>query len=197
MDTNTPRPGDERRELRRCVPSEEGLARLARLVPADWSRMSGELKAPRTMVDSGEAVEKTGVEIRSVYDGSVWVRGEGLNGLIPPNLLAMIVENRRPGYVVFREAGMEPARSLSEVREIALGLVALGYYGILCFYNGSCWVEFAFPRPMDCFGTVTLSWVAGREQGCGLGLLLTACQELATIQGMSSGRSPRELPVAG
>lgn len=121
---------------------QEVMVKLVEAVPANWSWVDGALDAPKNLVASGQVEENTGFVLRRFHSiqptiiGS-YDRNKGEWG--NPDLFAIMVERKLPGFISFNEAGYNSCIvTLELAKRIAVGFLRQGYCGGLHFYSGCC-----------------------------------------------------------
>ncbi len=119
--------------------NQEVMAKLVEAVPSDWAWLDGGLRALNTLISSGEVEENTGFAlerfhtIRPTIVGS-YDQSNGKRRI--PNLFAIMVEQKLPGFINFNEAGYESRIiTLDLAKQIAAGFLRKGYRGSLHFFK--------------------------------------------------------------
>ncbi|MFA6588156.1 MAG: hypothetical protein WCT08_03740 [Patescibacteria group bacterium] len=118
----------------------EVMAKLVEAVPDNWSWVDGCLYAPQHLIDSGMVQQDTGFTLARFHSINPTIVGayEEHNGKRKkPNLFAMMVEQKLPGFISYDEAGFEDNPiTLKLTKTITIGFLRKGYRGDLCFYCG-------------------------------------------------------------
>lgn len=123
------------------IPNDpEIMAKLVEAIPSNWLWVDGSLRAPRILVDAGQVEENTGFAIARFHDiNPTIVAGyDDVNHrkIRTPNLFAIMVEGKLPGFVSFNEAGVDhDFVTLELAKKIAIGFISKGYLGWLNFYR--------------------------------------------------------------
>lgn len=115
--------------------NQEAVVKLIESIPLDWAWLDGALNAPENLVKSGSAEKATGFYIGRFHSIKPTVIG------VPeekPDLYAIIVGRKLPGFVLFEEAGFEDKFliTLKLAKNIVIGFIRKGYTGRLHFYKG-------------------------------------------------------------
>ena len=126
--------------MREPVPRAQYVARLIEAVPEDWSDVTGHLESTTL-----EAVLGTGYDFHLHERGvRVAARLDPSSGpaqasqAARPDLAALLVEGRPPGFVSFRCAGYGARWQFLDARTLAAGFVRRGYRGWVSLNNGRC-----------------------------------------------------------
>jgi hypothetical protein len=142
----------------------KSLVNLIMAVPSDWAWLDGVLWAPRRLLETGQALDSVGLKFSRFVSGGVRLMSNcrEMNhisgGSIPardpepvPDLKAVFIEQRHPGWVQFDEVGYfkHDGLSLLQFKYLAAGYAALGYQGWLHFYSG-CYRDNKFDSPERC-----------------------------------------------
>lgn len=133
---------------------QEVVVKLVEAVPSNWSWVDGGLHAPKVLVASGQVEENTGFAVERFYsinptiignyDRNEWGKQE------KPNLFAIMVEQKLPGFITFNEAGYDEHNIIFELaKRIAIGFLRKGYRGRLRFYQG-CYNNKKYDNPARC-----------------------------------------------
>lgn len=143
----------------------EVMGRLIQAVPLDWLWVDGVLVAPEMFITSGQAEKDTGYTLQRFHSIQPTIIGnfdseKGLRNR--PNLYAIMVEAKRPGFVIFDEVGLDSDISLGAARKIAIGLLVKGYRGSLRFYK-NCHNDCKHENPAYC-GMVFEPWCGYYEE---------------------------------
>ena len=123
------------------IPDDHEIrAKLVEAVPPDWSWLDGGLRASKTLLDLGQVEENTGFEVGRFHIIHPTIIGayvgDGNGRREKPNLFAIMVEQKLPGFILFDEAGYDASISLDLTQRIAAGFLRKGYCGGLHFYKG-------------------------------------------------------------
>lgn len=116
----------------------EVMVILVRAVPSNWSWVDGGLYAPQDSIVSGAAKEDTGFAVKRFFSiRPTIVGGYSKKGKrSKPDLFAIMVKQKLPGFVHFEEAGFDKDEvTLETAKQIAVGFLKKGYRGCLCFYK--------------------------------------------------------------
>ena len=139
---------------------QEVMAKLVEAVPSNWSWVDGGLHAPKILIASGQVEENTGFAVERFHSihptivGS-YDRNEGKRG--KPNLFAIMVEQKLPGFIRFDEAGYDAhIVTLELAKRVAVGFLRKGYRGGLHFYRG-CYDNSKYDNPARC-GIIFEPW---------------------------------------
>lgn len=116
------------------VPNDsEVMVQLVEAIPITWSRVDGVIYAPKSLVSSGQAEKNTGYCL-DWSKGTVIIGRTRRGGVrITPNVPAIIIEQKLPGFISFVEAGYQPAVSLEFAIEVAAHFLRKGFRGDLHF----------------------------------------------------------------
>lgn len=129
-----------RRELFFEIPDDESImAQLVQAIPENWSWVDGQLHAPLALIATKRAQADTGFSIDRFHSIHPTIIGStGPNATKnKPNLFAIMVEQKLPGFVSFHEAGFDANMiTLENAKRIAVGFLRKGYRGELSFYKG-------------------------------------------------------------
>lgn len=119
---------------------QEVMVKLVEAVPSTWSWVGGILNAPKTLINSGMALKDTGFTIQRFHDIRPTIVGhyDHYQGRrLKPDLFAIIVEQKFPGFIGFNEAGYDPCVvTLELAKRVAVGFLRKGYRGALGFFKG-------------------------------------------------------------
>jgi hypothetical protein len=152
----------------------EVMAKLIGAVPSSWAWVDGCLWAPPELVASKEAIEDTGFSLSrfhtihpTIRGKDVFIEGQGWTKT-NPNLMAILVERKLPGFIVFEEAGyQEPLITMELSKQIAIAYVRKNYGGHLSFYK-DCYRNSKYDNPAKCLLTLQ-PWqgppISGKEAG--------------------------------
>jgi len=170
------------------IPNDvEIMVKIIEAIPSDWAWIDGMLVAPKDLIDSGSAKENTGFTLKRFHDIGPTIIGsynKERNERNHPDLYAIMVEHKLPGFVTFDEAGYECDIATFEVaKRIASGFVRKGYLGSLCFFQdcyanrkhqnpASCWISFKIRK-------VEIKWhgnYGGKEES--VAPIITVCRSL-------------------
>ena len=143
-----------RGELFFKIPNDlEVMAKLVEAIPSHWSWVDGQLRAPKCLIDVGEVEESTGFAVMRFHSIRPTIIGrydEDKRRNKDPNLFAIMLEQKLPGFIMFDEAGYEtPEITLELVKRIAAGFLRKGYRGGLHFYSG-CYDNSKYNNPAKC-----------------------------------------------
>lgn len=132
---------------------QEVMVKLVEAIPPNWSWVDGSLHAPKNLVSSGAVQENTGFAVERFHSihptiiGS-YDRSEGKRE--KPDLFAIMVEQKLPGFINFDEAGYDAhIVTLELAKRVAVGFLRKGYRGCLCFYRG-CYDNSKYANPARC-----------------------------------------------
>ena len=129
------------------------MIQLVEAIPSSWSWVSGTLYAPDAFVHSGKAAEYTGFSIGKYHDTCTKIIGgyaAGDTSPRKPNLYAMMVEQKLPGFVIFNDTGLHGnSDTLDLAKQITIGFLHQGYRGELHFYH-SYFKDNMYDNPAYC-----------------------------------------------
>ncbi len=140
---------------------QEVRVKLVEVIPSNWSWVDGGLYAPKNLVASGQVEENTGFAMERFhsihptiigsYDPTIigsYDQDEGKRG--KPNLFAIMVEQKLPGFIEFDEAGYNSHIVTFELaKRVVVGFLRKGYRGSLCFFRG-CYDNNKYDNPARC-----------------------------------------------
>lgn len=133
--------------------NREIMARLIEAVPSTWAWVDGALWAPKELVSSGQAIEDTGFELsrfHTIHPTIVGGYSETNRQRVKPNLFAIIVEQKLPGFIFFDEAGyQEHLVTMDLSKQVATAYVLKGFGGHLTFYK-DCYDNSKYDNPAKC-----------------------------------------------
>lgn len=118
--------------------NQEVKARLVESVPFDWSWVSGYLNAPKELVACEKAEKHTGFAIERFHEIHPTIIGsyDQNRKQRKPNLFAIMVEHKLPGFIKFCDAGIDSSTiNFGLARSIAAGFIRKCYAGGLYFYR--------------------------------------------------------------
>lgn len=118
--------------------ANEVAPQLVSAVPSAWLWVDGGLHASENLIASGEVEENTGFALDRFHDIHPTIRGsyDQKNGIWrKPNLCAIMVERKLPGFITFNEAGYDKSISLELAKLIATEFLRKGWRGWLSFYK--------------------------------------------------------------
>ncbi len=119
--------------------SSEVIQAVINSIPDTWSWLDGSLRAPERLVASGEVAVATGYRFRRFHEQPIIIGawcGETKSEL-PADYYSIIVDSKRPEFVVFGEAGLDNSKiTFHAIKDIVDGLIGVGYTGNLSFYSG-------------------------------------------------------------
>ena len=126
----------------------EIMVQLLEAVPPHWEWMSGGLYPPPELIAAGRVAEKTGIRLGRFYD--IHPSFEGCSDK-KPDLYAIIVEEKLPGFIHFSEVQPGNHETISQefAKRIASGLLLKGYRGSLRF-ESSCYNDNYGENPHYC-----------------------------------------------
>src|SRR3989338_3790538 len=89
---------------------QEIMIKLVETIPPNWAWVDGGLYAPKNLIASGQVEENTGFAVErfhSIHPTIIgnYDRNEGKHG--KPDLFAIMVERKLPGFIRFNEAGYD------------------------------------------------------------------------------------------
>lgn len=119
--------------------NQEIKAKLVESVPSNWLWVSGWLNAPKELITYGKAEENTGFAIERFHEIHPTIIGnyDQDRKQRKPNLFAIMVEHKLPGFIKFSEAGIGASIITFELaKSVATGFIRKGYHGGLYFYRG-------------------------------------------------------------
>ena len=132
---------------------QEVMAKIVEAVPLSWSWIDGGLRAPSSMVASGQVEENTGFTLQrfhSIHPTIIGRYAGGKNERERPNLFAIMVEQKLPGFISFNEAGYDAdIITLELAKSVAVGFLRKGYRGGLYFYK-DCYDNRKHDNPAYC-----------------------------------------------
>lgn len=133
---------------------QEVMVKLIEAVPPNWSWVDGGLHAPKTLVASGQVEKNTGFAVERFHNINPTIIGsynqnEGKRG--KPNLFAIMVEQKLPGFIKFDEAGYDTHHivTLELAKRIAVGFLRKDYRGSFRFFKG-CYNNSKYDNPARC-----------------------------------------------
>ncbi len=132
---------------------QEIMVKLVEAIPSNWLWVDGELRASKVLVASGKVEENTGFVVQRFHSVQPTIIG-GYNRnekkCWNPNLYAIMVERKLPGFIRFDEAGYSsPSITLELAKQIAVGFLRKGYRGSLSFYR-DCYNNIKYDNPALC-----------------------------------------------
>lgn len=120
--------------------NQEVMTRLVESVPSNWSWVDGELHAPKHLIDSGQVEENTGFALERAHEIHPTIIGSydrSTGKRRKPNLFAIMVKRKLPGFIKFDEAGFNAhIVTLKLAKAVAVGFIQNGYRGKLHFFKG-------------------------------------------------------------
>jgi hypothetical protein len=132
---------------------QEIMAKLVEAVPSNWSWVDGWLYASDAIIASRQVEEHTGFDLQRFHSINPTITGsyDGDKGKRrKPNLLAIIVDQKLPGFIKFDEAGYgADIVTLELAKRIAISFLRKGYRGGLHFYSG-CYDNSKYSNPARC-----------------------------------------------
>lgn len=153
------------------LPAEaESLGKIIDSVPTNWSWIDGVIRCPGDPAFRGKVAFGTGYAISRFNCSQPAIVG----GTVPgsrerqrPDLLAIMVENKLPGFVTFDMAGFGREKELLSARRIAASFIGRGYTGWVKFvksanvserfhHSASC--EFRVNSSTEERSEVVISW---------------------------------------
>jgi hypothetical protein len=128
---------DDSSFVREPVTRARYVARLIEAVPDDWSDMSGLLDAadPDAAWDTGYEFHRHGSSVRIVARRR-WTSHDKVAEVVRPDLFALLVEKRAPGFISFDDIGFNANWQFLAARSLAVGFIRQGYRGWLSINNG-------------------------------------------------------------
>jgi len=115
----------------------EVMAKLVLSVPQNWASVSGRLLAPLALIAEERAEKNTGFSLGRYHDINPTIVGahDSRNGEeVHPNLFALMVDQKLPGFVNFAEVGLySEFPTVADAQRIAAGFLRKGYRGGLWF----------------------------------------------------------------
>lgn len=185
------------------VPDDpEVMAKLVEAMP-DWQMLDGSLWTPQPLIDSGEALEKTGIVLSRFHSIRPTLQGMAdggmVSGLNPTDLFAVLVDNKKPGFILFDEAGYQERVVTMELsKKFAAAFLRKGYRGRLNFYrdcddddkfrnSARCTLAFSspgnVPNPKFKVPWVSVEWdPAFSEEYLGVSQILSVCRTCALLE---------------
>ncbi len=145
MTTSTKLTGEEIFALPRAFTTEndELLARIIDAVPDSWSDMSGMLEPSEVLVGQGQVIRDTGYTFHRFNRGVEIAHRHhphpnvgSIVEIIRPDPVALLIEDRLPGFVSFNEIGFDASQQFQVAKRLAAGFVRKGYRGQLLLNNG-------------------------------------------------------------
>ena len=135
---------------------DEVKVKLVEAIPDNWSFLDGQLNAPKSAINAGLVQEDTGFAVARFHSIKPTIIGrydQKVQGRVEPNLFAIMVDGKLPGFVSFDEAGLE-ARSKGDIKmalskRIVIGFIRKGYLGGLHFYS-DCISNNKYYNPARC-----------------------------------------------
>lgn len=129
------------------------MAKVVEAVPSHWACIDGKLEAPKYLIDRGRVVENTGFAVERFHTIHPTIIGRydpntGENEM--PDLYAIMVEKKLPGFIMFKEAGYGCYVVTFDLAErIAVGFLRKGYRGRL-YFRSRCVDDTATHNPGRC-----------------------------------------------
>lgn len=117
------------------------MVKLVEAVPENWSWVDGGLYAPRILVESEQVEEHTGFVLErfhSIHPTIIGSYDQTMGRSRKPNLFAIMVEQRLPGFIRFIEAGYGADITLELAKRVTVGFLRRGYRGGLHFFERCC-----------------------------------------------------------
>jgi len=117
------------------------MSQLIEAMPSNWGWVDGTLYAPKELIVSGQVAQDTGFAMQRFHSIKPtiiggWDSAKGGAERKKPDLFALVVEGKLPGFVSFEEAGYgDTTVSLALAKRIAAGMIGKGYRGALYFYK--------------------------------------------------------------
>lgn len=115
-------------------------ANLVEAIPSNWEWVDGSLVAPSEFIAWGQVSEDTGFVLGNFLGFKPTIVGSydrGTTRRSKPDLFAIMVEQKLPGFVSFDEAGKDASIITFELsKRLAIGFLKKGYRGSLRFYKG-------------------------------------------------------------
>lgn len=130
-------PDDTASAVSASVTRAQHVARLVAAVPDNWSDISGWLDAtdPDAAWDTGYEFHRHGSGVRIVARRK-WTAHDKIAEVIRPDPVALLVEQRPPGFVSFDDTGYDNNREFLVARALAAGFIRRGYRGWISINNG-------------------------------------------------------------
>src|SRR5262245_47371217 len=93
------------------IPEDQGvMTKLVEAVPSSWLWVDGGLSPCKALIESGQVEQGTGFMVErfhSIHPTIVGTWNQTHSRRNQPNLYAMMVEQKLPGFVQFEKAGYE------------------------------------------------------------------------------------------
>lgn len=133
-----------RKRLFEISDSGEVAAQLIEAVPSNWSWVDGHLRAPETLINSGEVVRGSGFALQrfNLIHPTIIGKRRDDQKISPADFYGLIAERKLPEFLRFDEAAYETKSeglTMEVVKKIAAAYVRHHHYqGWLCFYSNCC-----------------------------------------------------------
>ncbi len=117
---------------------QEVMVKLIEAMSLEWHWVDGGLHAPESLITSGQADGDTGFMVERFHSIHPTIVGSFVDGgkRKKPNLFAIMVEQKLPGFIRFDEAGYDAdVVTLELAKRIATGFLRRGYRGRLLFFR--------------------------------------------------------------
>lgn len=132
---------------------QETMVKLVEAVPDNWAWVDGGLFAPKDLIALGQVEENTGFVVErfhSIHPTIIGSYDENERRSRKPDLFAIMVEQKLPGFIIFNEAGYDAGVvTLELTKRLAVGFLRKGYRGGLHFYK-DCYDNHKYENPARC-----------------------------------------------
>ena len=131
---------------------QEIMVKLVEAIPSNWSWVDGDLHAPEMLIVSGQVEEHTGFAVRRFHRNNPTIVGsynQDERKQRNPDLFAIMVDQKLPGFIFFDEAGYETPITFKLTKHIVVGFLQKGYRGGLRFFK-DCYGNSKFDNPARC-----------------------------------------------
>lgn len=128
---------DESPFVREPVTRSRYVARLVEAIPDDWSDVNGLLDSaePDAAWDTGYEFHRHGSGVKIVARRGCTTHSR-VAEVVYPDLVALLVERRAPGFISFENAGYDSNWQFLAARSLAAGFIRRGSRGRLSINNG-------------------------------------------------------------